>query len=148
METIPADRPITEDLTPNQIADLIDAAAQLIETDGLEVGDLWSAATDRWDYEPGDSCCTAGALAVVCGYRRADQVEEAFTATSCVDACDEDGQELPWEPHPVFAAVLDKLGFDTPEDLYNWSDSAGDSRVVAALREAATKIRAQAGGAA
>jgi hypothetical protein len=140
--TVPPPAPITTDLTPDQIADLIDQAAQLIETDGLEIGDLWTADTGRWDYEPGDSCCTAGALAVVCGYRRADQVEEAFTATSSVGAVDEDGQECLWEPHPVFAAVMAEFGFAEVEDLYDWSDKAGDREVVGALREAAANIRA------
>lgn len=139
--TVVPDRPITGDLTPERIADLIDQAAQLIERDGLEVGDLWTAATGRWDYEPGDSCCTAGALAVVCGYRRAEQVEEAFTATGSVNAVDENGQE--WEPHPVFAAVMAEFGFTEVEHLYDWSDRAGDREVVRVLRYAAAAIRAR-----
>jgi hypothetical protein len=135
--TIPPATPITEDLPPERIADLIDQAAQLIETDGLEVGDLWPGALFG-PYEPGSSCCTAGALAVVCGYRRAEQVEEAFTATSPID----DG-EVPWNPHPVFSAVMAELGFTKPEDLYDWSDSAGAREVVKELRIAAAKIRAR-----
>lgn len=134
--TIPPDRPITGDLTPEQTADLIDAAATLIHDNGLEIGDLWPGALLQ-PYEPGMPCCIAGALAVVCGYRRAEHVEEAFTATS------PDDEDAPWTPHPVLAAVMAELVFDEPEDLYDWSDTAHDQEVVEALRAAADAIRAR-----
>ena len=46
------------------------------------------------------------------------------------------------------AAVMKALGFREAEDLYDWSDDAGDQEVVARLRYAAAQIRAQAGVAA
>jgi hypothetical protein len=144
--TVLPDTPITGDLPPERIADLIDQGAQLIATHGLEIGDLWPDALLR-PYEPGDPCCTAGALAVVCGFRRAEDVEEMFTATT-PDPTVPDDIYPPWTPHPVFAAVIAELGFTKPEDLYDWSDTATGTEVMEALREAAAKIRAQAGGAA
>jgi hypothetical protein len=130
------DTPISGPLTPDRIADLIDQAAQLIEANGLEIGDLWPDALLR-PYEPGDSCCTGGALAVVCGYRRAEDVEEAFTASIPTD------EDLPWTPHPVFAAVMAELECVAPEHLYDWSDNSGQDSVVEALRGAAAAIRAR-----
>ena len=59
-KTMP-DTPITGDLSPAQVADLIDEAATLIESDGLEVGDYWTGALFQ-PYEPGMPCCTVGAL--------------------------------------------------------------------------------------
>ena len=145
MTTIPANTPITRDLTPEQVADAIDQAARLIETDGLEIGGYWADALLR-PYEPGMSCCTAGALAVATGYRDVADVEIEFVGIGSYDpdtgVFDDD------HPHPVFAAAMAELGFKEVEALYDWSDTAGDREVVDALRDAAAKIRAQAGGAA
>jgi hypothetical protein len=136
------DRPITADLSPAQVADLIDAAATLIETDGLEVGSFWADALFG-PYEPGASVCTVGALAVTCGYRTPVDVEDGFVGDGSYDP--ETGITGPDHPHPVFAAVLAALGFKEAEDLYNWSDSAGDREVVAELRYVAAELRARAG---
>jgi hypothetical protein len=136
--------PITSDLSPARIADLIDAAATLIEADGLEVGSYWAEALLR-PYEPGMACCTAGALASVSGYRDVLDVEAGFVGLGHYDAETNTYAEVP--AHPVFAAAMAELGFTAVEDLYNWSDAAGDVEVVEALRDAAAKIRAQAGGA-
>jgi hypothetical protein len=145
MATIPPDTPITGDLSPAQIADLIDQAATLIETDGLQVGDYWTRALFQ-PYEPGMPCCTAGALAAVSGYRDGIDAEKAFVGVSDYDP--ETGVTEPDHPHLVMATVMKALGFREAEDLYDWSDNAGDREVVAGLRYAAAQIRAQAGGAA
>lgn len=136
------DTPITSDLSPAQVADLIDQAATLIETDGLEVGGYWADALFR-PYEAGMSCCTAGALAAVSGYHDVTDVEEAFVGIGSYDP--DTGDTSPDCPHPVFEAAMAELGFKRVEDLYDWSDSAGDAEVVATLRDVAAKIRAQAG---
>jgi hypothetical protein len=142
---IPPHTPITADLSPAQVADLIDQAATLIETDGLEVGDYWKKALFQ-PYEPGTPCCTAGALAAVSGYRDGIDAEKAFVGVGDYDP--ETGATEPDQPHLVMATVMKALGFREAEDLYDWSDNAGDRVVVAELRDAAAKIRAQAGGAA
>lgn len=138
--TIPADRPIPGDLTPAQIADRIDQAAHLIETDGLEIGGYWADSLLR-PYEPGMSCCTAGALAAVSGYTDITDVEAAFVGLGHYDLETNTYAEVP--AHPVFAAAMAELGFRKVEDLYDWSDTAGDAEVVEALRDAATAIRAR-----
>jgi hypothetical protein len=143
--TIHPDTPITEGLTPERIADLIDQAAQLIYENGLEIGDLWTDAI-HFPYEPGASCCTAGALAAACGYRDAIDVETAFVGIGYYDVTTDAYVEL--VAHPVFAAVMAELDFEQVEDLYNWSDTATDTEVVGALRDAATAIRARAQAAA
>jgi hypothetical protein len=133
------DRPIPADLSPAQVADLIDAAATLIDTDGLEIGGYWTEAVLR-DYEPGDSVCTLGALAVTCGYRSPVDVEDGFAGLPRYDVDERDFVD--GTPHTVWTAALAALGFQRVEDLYDWSDKAGDREVVDALREAAAKIRA------
>jgi hypothetical protein len=145
MATIPPDKPITGDLSPAQVADLIDQAATLIETDGLEVGDYWARALFQ-PYEPGMPCCTVGALAAVSGYRDGIDAEKAFVGIGDYDP--ETGVTEPDHPHLVMATAMKALGFREAEDLYDWSDNAGDREVVAELRYAAAQIRAQAGGAA
>ncbi|WP_433559239.1 DUF6197 family protein [Pseudonocardia xinjiangensis] len=145
MATIPPDTPIIEDLSPAQVADLIDQAATLIETDGLEVGDYWTRALFQ-PYEPGMPCCTAGALAAVSGYREGIDAEKSFVGVSDYDP--ETGVSEPDHPHLVMATAMKALGFREAEDLYDWSDNASDREVVAGLRYAAAQIRAQAGGAA
>jgi hypothetical protein len=145
MATILPDRPINGDLSPAQVADLIDQAATLIETDGLEVGDYWTSALFQ-PYEPGIPCCTAGALAAVSGYRDGIDAEKAFVGVSDYDP--DTGVTEPDHPHLVMATAMKALGFREAEDLYNWSDNAGDREVVAELRYAAAQIRAQAGDAA
>jgi len=145
MATIPPDTPITGDLSPAQVANLIDQAATLIETDGLEVGDYWTRALFQ-PYEPGMPCCTVGALAAVSGYRDGIDAEKAFVGVSDYDP--QTGVTEPDHPHLVMAAVMKALGFREAEDLYDWSDDAGDQEVVARLRYAAAQIRAQAGVAA
>jgi hypothetical protein len=140
MHTIPTHTPITRDLSPDQIADLIDQAAQLIERDGLEIGGYWPDSLLR-PYEPGDSCCTAGALAAVAGYHEVVTVEDTFVGIGHYDT--ETGETEPDHPHPVFAAAMSALGFRRVEDLYDWSDNAGGREVVAELRDAAAKIRAR-----
>jgi hypothetical protein len=137
--------PIPEDLAPAQVADLIDKAATLIETDGLEVGDYWTSALFQ-PYEPGMACCTVGALAAVSGYRDGIDAEKAFVGVS--DYAPGIGVTEPDHPHLVMATVMKALGFREAEDLYDWSDNASDREVVAELRYAAAQIRAQAGGAA
>jgi hypothetical protein len=139
------DKPITGDLSPVQVADLIDLAATLIESDGLEVGDYWTGALFQ-PYEPGMPCCTVGALAAVSGYRDGIDAEKAFVGVSDYDP--ETGVAEPDHPHLVMATVMEALGFREAEDLYDWSDDAGDREVVARLRDAAAQIRAQAGVAA
>lgn len=124
----------------SQIADLIDQAAQLIHDDGLEIGGYWTDALLR-PYEPGMPCCTAGALAAVCGYRETPAVETEFCGIGLYDP--DTGLFDDDHPHPVFAALLAELGFRLIEDLYDWSDKAGDREVVEALREAAAEIRAR-----
>lgn len=133
--------PISGDLSPEQVADLIDRAATIIETDGLEVGDFWAGAVFR-PYEPGLPCCTVGALAAVAGYRDGVEAEKAFVGVSDYDP--ETGAAEPDRPHPVMATVMRALGFREAEDLYEWSDNAGDEEVVARLRSAAAAIRAHA----
>ena len=145
MATILPDTSITGDLSPAQVADLIDQAATLIETDGLEVGDFWPRALIQ-PYEPGMPCCTVGALAAVSGYRDGIDAEKAFVGVSDYDP--ETGVTEPDHPHLVMATAMKALGFREAEDLYDWSDNAGDREVVAELRHAAAQIRAQAGGAA
>lgn len=139
--TVTPDRPIPADLTPDQVADLIDQAATLIETDGLEIGGYWPDSLLR-PYEPGMSCCAAGALAAVSGYTDVTDVEKGFVGIG--ELVLDTGDTEPDHPHPVFAAAMPALGFRQVEDLYNWSDNAGDVEVVEALREAAAKIRAGA----
>jgi hypothetical protein len=139
------DKPITGDLSPAQVADLIDQAATLIESDGLEVGDYWTGALFQ-PYEPGMPCCTVGALAAVSGYRDGIDAEKAFVGVSDYDP--ETGVAEPDHPHLVMTTVMKALGFREAEDLYDWSDDAGDREVVARLRRAAAQIRAQAGVAA
>jgi hypothetical protein len=143
MATILPDTSITGDLSPAQVADLIDQAATLIETDGLEVGDFWPRALFQ-PYEPGMPCCTVGALAAVSGYRYGIDAEKAFVGASEYDP-ETDATE-PDHPHLVMATAMKALGFREAEDLYDWSDNAGDREVVAELRYAAAQIRAQAGG--
>jgi hypothetical protein len=145
MATTLSDTLITGDLSPAQVADLIDQAATLIETDGLEVGDYWTKALFQ-PYEPGLPCCTVGALAAVSGYRDGIAAEKAFVGVGDYDP--EIGVAEPDHPHLVMATVMKALGFREAEDLYDWSDKAGGREVVAALRYAAAQIRAQAGGAA
>jgi hypothetical protein len=140
-----SDTPITGDLSPAQVADLIDEAATLIESDGLEVGDYWAGALFQ-PYEPGMPCCTVGALAAVSGYRDGIDAEKAFVGVSDYDP--QTGVTEPDHPHLVMTAVMKALGFREAEDLYDWSDDAGDQEVVARLRYAAAKIRAQEGVAA
>jgi hypothetical protein len=137
--------PITEDLSLGQVADLIDQAAMLIETDGLEVGDYWTRAPFQ-PYEPGMACCTVGALAAVSGYCDGVDAEKAFVGVGEYNP--EAGVTEPDHPHLVMATVMKALGFREAEDLYDWSDNAGDRAVVAALRYTAAQIRAQASGAA
>jgi hypothetical protein len=138
--------PITGDLSPAQVADLIDQAATLIETDGLEVGDFWIEAPFQ-PYEPGMPCCTVGALAAVSGYRDGIDADKSFVV-GVGDYDPETGVTEPDHPHIVMATAMKALGFREAEDLYDWSDDAGDREVVAELRYAAAQIRAQAGGAA
>ncbi|WP_433296519.1 DUF6197 family protein [Pseudonocardia sp. CA-142604] len=145
MATIQPDTPIIGDLSPAQVADLIDQAATLIETDGLEVGDYWTKALFQ-PYEPGMPCCTVGALAAVSGYRDGIDAEKAFVGVGDYDPAT--GVTEPDSPHLVMVAAMKALGFREAEDLYDWSDNAGDREVVAELRNAAAQIRAQAGGAA
>jgi hypothetical protein len=140
MTTVPPPAPIPTDLTPEWIAAIIDHAADLIETDGLEVGSFWADALFG-PYEPGSSCDAAGALAVVCGFRRPADVEDGFIGLGSYDP--ETGITAPDTPHPAFEAAMAALGFREAEDLHNWSDTAGDHAVVERLREAATKIRAR-----
>jgi hypothetical protein len=145
MATILSDTPISGDLSPAQVADLIDEAATLIETDGLEVGDYWTRALFQ-PYEPGMPCCTVGALAVVSGYRDGIGAEKAFVGVGDYDP--EIGVIEPDQPHLVMSTAMKALGFREAEDLYDWSDNADDREVVAELRFAAAQIRAQSGGAA
>jgi hypothetical protein len=142
--TILPEAPISGDLSPERIADLVNQAATLIETDGLEVGGYWTEALLR-PYEPGDRCCTVGALSVVCGYRQPGTVEDDFLGLSTFNV--ETRSFTAGSPHPVFTAAAAALGFRRVEDLYDWSDKAGDAEVVEALREAAAKIRARGGAA-
>lgn len=142
MATILPDTPITGDLSPAKVADLIDQAATLIESDGLEVGDYWTRALFQ-PYVPGTPCCTVGALAAVSGYRDGIDAEKAFVGVSDYDP--ETGVTEPDHPHLVMATAMTALGFREAEDLYDWSDTAGDHAVVAALRYAAAQIRARAG---
>jgi hypothetical protein len=145
MATKVSDTPISGDLSPAQVADLIDQAATLIETDGLEVGDYWTRALFQ-PYEPGTPCCTVGALAVVSGYRDGIGAEKAFVGVSDYDP--KTGVTEPDHPHLVIATAMKALGFREAEDVYEWSDHAGDREVVAELRFAAAQIRTQSGGAA
>ncbi|MFC5236043.1 DUF6197 family protein [Pseudonocardia zijingensis] len=136
------DTPITKDLSPAQVADLIDQAAALIESDGLEVGDYWTWALFQ-PYEPGIPCCTVGALAAVSGYRDGMDAEKTFVGVSSYNP--ETGVTEPDRPHLVMATVMKVLEFREAEDLYDWSDNAGNQEVVARLRYAAAQVRAQAG---
>jgi hypothetical protein len=145
MATISRDTPTAGDLSPEQVADLIDQAATLIETDGLEVGDYWTGALFQ-PYAPGMPCCTVGALAAVSGYRDGTDAERAFVGVSDYDP--RNGVTEPDHPHLVMATLMKALGFRVAEDIYDWSDNAGDREVVAELRYAAAQIRAQADGAA
>lgn len=124
----------------SQIADLIDQAAQLIHDDGLEIGGYWTDALLR-PYEPGMPCCTAGALAAVCGYRETPAVETEFCGIGLYDP--DTGVTGADDPHPVLAAVMVELGFKCIEDLYDWSDEGDTREVVEELREVAASIRAR-----
>lgn len=122
------------DLTAAQVADHIDAAAALIERDGLHHGDFWAATTSGLAPRPaGAACCTAGALAV-------SVFGEPTTHALAADFCnaDDDG----WE-HPVFTAAKRELGFYLPSGLFSWSDSHSQDEVVAGLRQAAANLRAR-----
>src|SRR4051812_8875625 len=63
------------DWPPERIADAHERAAELIEQDGLENGDMWADGLVLM-YRPGISCCLVGALAVACGFRHVIDVEQ------------------------------------------------------------------------
>lgn len=126
-----------ESAQPIPLPDVIDAAARIVEGNGLHTGNWWLGAGpvlgDAW--RPGLACCTVGALAVALGHTDA-------IAVSGIVACDED----PDGPvHPAVAAMLVHLGLRTAGDLYRWSDEHAESGrawvVVAALRACAAELR-------
>ena len=91
-------------------------------------------------YRDGIPCCTAGALAVACGYRQPRRVnDEFFGYAASYDAAS--GRTVEIGPHPVLAAVMWELCCTDVVQLLDWSDKARPDQVVARLRQAAAAIR-------
>lgn len=105
-----------------ELADMLDAAAGLIEVGGLARDTYFG---EYHDYEPGASCCVIGALGVAAGYTTSDQVDREFVG----------------EAHPLLHAFEDHGDFDCPDAVVEWSDSANEDEVLSALRTAAAGLR-------
>lgn len=103
-------------------ADVLEAAADLIERDGLYKGGYWRGWPDR-EYAPGTPCCALGAIAVVSDLR---------TQAACV--------------HPASDVLRDYInrGRLREQALVTWSDARGRTavKVAAAMRAAAQDWRA------
>lgn len=126
-------RPVPDEmLTPDLIAQILDAAAALVAADGKSTGDLWPGAAHE-DYLPGFPVCGAAAIGVAAGYTRAADVEY------CVAAIDTDGETA--DPHPAFLALMGWLGVKHPEDVFDWSDRTPAHGIVTGLRACASSIR-------
>jgi len=126
------------DWPPERIADAHERAAELIEQDGLENGDMWADGLVLM-YRPGISCCLVGALAVACGFRHVIDVEQNFTGADFYDAQHHVDTRNP--VHPVLAATLHYLGYTMAEQLMDWSDEHSDHEVAEQLRIIATELR-------
>lgn len=131
--TLPAGPIPDEMLTAPILADILDAAAQLIEQDGTERGDWWPDAQGT-PWQTGMPCCAAGAIGVAAGYRTASEIGY------CVTGVEGTATVRP-DPHPAFAALMQHLKVCEPEDVFDWSDTHTSREVVAELRDCAALLR-------
>lgn len=118
-------------MSATDTADVLDAAASIIETHGLCQGLLWNrrnfCGDGLDDWQPGTACCITGAIGVARGITTAAAV-----------------QEWRWERDPALHAFSAHLGH--PEDrtyAIGWNDDSLRKKngVVRSLREAAHRIR-------
>lgn len=136
--------PIPDDqLDARAIADILDRAAQLIEVNGLEQGEVWTCSLFATTWTEGRSCCTVGALGVAAGYRDVVDVEGVMLGMPHYDL--DTGTNV-WEvPHPAVTALAQHLRLDDQVAVMDWSDNANDSVVVRELRTCAAGLRIAAG---
>lgn len=130
-----------------ELADIVDQAADLIDTVGLHQGGLWPTRTGtRLDpYRPGQPCCVAGALGVALGVTDPAAIEADLLGLDLVyDHLA--GKQVRLGEHPVMHVLIAELDLHSCEDLFVWSDSSTHLEVVTELRSAADRIRANVGG--
>lgn len=105
------------------VDEVLYAAADLIEVNGLCQGDYWPGANGEWRYVPGDPVCTFGACAVVLGV------------------------EYPWaaDMPDVVEDIADALDEVVGEWVPGWNDAPGQTaeRVVSVLRACALMVAAR-----
>lgn len=143
--TLPTEPTPVDDLTPDAIADILERAATVIEAEGLCVGDYWPIDFSRNDrentWEPGRSCCSAAAIGVAAGYRNGREIGDTVVGFARFDGFEPPPVPISTNPHPALRALLKHLGLLTAEELFEWSDEAGQTKVVETLRECATALR-------
>ena len=122
-------------------ADILDAAAAIIETNGRHVGNYWDALIEldtrqSSPWRPGTPCCTAAAIGVAIGLRRMWDVEAHIVPASRPEVFADEA------PHPAFRALMTHLGAYSIETVFDWSDEHGKDEIAATMRECAAALRA------
>lgn len=134
--------PLNPDLLDEYaIADALDRAAHLIQTDGLATGEYWDCSLYGTCWTAGRGCCTVGAIAVAVGHRDLDAVDAQVAG---VDSYDPDLGVVVHPVHPVLAALMAHRDTGDPVDVMNWSDRATEREVLAELRACAATLRIHA----
>lgn len=137
----------TQPLTPAQldpagIADALDRAANLIQSNGLATGEYWECQLFATRWTEGRGCDVLGAIGVAVGYRDHWAVDEEIVGVDRYDP--QLHAHILGTPHPVLAALITHLGVRLPLDVMNWSDQTSDRVVVEQLRACAAGLRVQA----
>jgi hypothetical protein len=114
------------------LAHVLDRAAQIIEEHGLNREAFFGA--DSFIYSPGMPCCTVGASGVALGLRYTTELAEQLGADDY----------LPY--HRALKTLMRHEHLQTMSALYQWSDTADQADVVAALQETAAGLRGEVTG--
>lgn len=129
----------SRDPDPEEVAAILETAADLIAENGLAGGEMWTGARGSVDWRPGVACCAVGAITIAAGYSHPGDVEDHILRPIGL-------RDL----HPALTALKAQLDITSVRELFRWSDRAAaeaqPARVVDALRAAAETVRTEAGG--
>lgn len=64
------------DPDPEEVAAILETAADLVDEVGLAGGEMWTGARGSVDWRPGVACCAVGAITIAAGYSRPGDVED------------------------------------------------------------------------
>lgn len=137
--TLP-DHPIPNaELSPPVIADILDRAAALIASDGLNTGDWWPDA-HRCTWQPGMACDVAGSIGVASGHRVGAAIDYQVVGVDIYDPVRR--EHVDGVPHPAFAALMHHLHASEVEQVFRWSDDTPAGQVIERLRTCAAELLA------